>query len=70
VVDALLGGGLEGVPEELAAGAEGMRLDGGQHLTGGGVLSESVHLGEEMGRLLQDGQLGLIRAIEREGQHG
>jgi hypothetical protein len=50
-VDAALGGGLEGVAEELAAGVEGVRLEGGEGLTAGGSLGKPVHLGEEVGRL-------------------
>jgi hypothetical protein len=68
-VDAPLGGGPEGVAEELAAGVEGVALDGMQDLAGGGVLGEAVHLGEEVSRLPQGGELSLIVALEREGQH-
>jgi hypothetical protein len=69
-VDALLGGGLEGVAEELTAGAEGVPLQGREDLAGGGGLGEAVHLGKEVGRLLEGGELGVIVTRERERRHG
>jgi hypothetical protein len=69
-VDAPLRGGPEGVAQEPAAGVERVSLDGLQDMAGLGVSGEAVHLGEEEGRLSQGGELGLVLARKREGQHG
>jgi hypothetical protein len=52
VVDALLGGGLEGVAEEPTARVQGEAFEGVQDLARRGGLGEVVHFGEEVGRLL------------------
>jgi hypothetical protein len=68
-VDARLGGSLQGVTEEVAAGVEGMALTGVEDLAVGGGLGQGMHLGDKGDGAFDGDALLLATILECSGRH-